>query len=245
MTAIKPTAKERQFLRGIACPNPSARRGEEDWWSASGLRTTALFPDFRSQPVSSLAALGRSLTRKGLVRSRQIGTRGHGWAEWRITSMGRGLVADSCIGGGLPWRTSDGAGPDVRAECPACRASNDELGVPRPVREPVHARWRGEVPAHSLPGYAPAANPAKAPACKGSGQPWRQLRPGLGPRQICPVCDAGPATLRVPDPGPGEDPLVPAHPNMVVWSGRADVAQWRQLRAVARGSLADSPEGGN
>jgi hypothetical protein len=152
-----PTANERRFLRGIAAVNPAARRGEENWWSPDGLRTTALFPDFRNAHVLSLAALGRSCTSKGLAVSRKIGKTGHGWTEYRVTSFGRGAVADSCIGGGLPWRTGNGAGPDVRVECPACRASYGEIGVPRPVREPVLARWRGEVPAHPLPGYTPAS----------------------------------------------------------------------------------------
>jgi hypothetical protein len=152
---FRPTANERRFLRGITAANPSARRGEEDWWSPADLLSTALFPDFRNAHVLSLAALGRSCARKGMAASRKIGALGHGWTEYRVTSYGRVEVADSCIGGGLPWRTGRGAGPDLRVECPACRANYDEMGVPRPVREPVQARWRGEVPAHPLPGYAP------------------------------------------------------------------------------------------
>jgi len=156
-----PTANERRFLRGIAAANPGARHlGEEDWWSPDDLRSTALFPDFRNAHVLSLAALGRSCTSKGLAASRKIGRTGHGWTEYRVTSYGRGQVADSCIGGGLPWRTGSGAGPGVRVECPACHTNYDEMGVPRPVREPVQARWHGDVPAHPLPGYAPPSRQA-------------------------------------------------------------------------------------
>lgn len=66
-----------------------------------------------------------------------------------------------------------------------------------------------------------------ASPCKGSGQPWERL---LG-RHICPECNAGPATLRVPD----DEPCVPVHPDMVIWSGRVDVTAWRVRFLAARG----------
>lgn len=74
-----------------------------------------------------------------------------------------------------------------------------------------------------------AMDPLLAGPCEGSGRPW--VRPRRD-RPMCPVCDAGPATLRVPD----DEPAVPDHPNMVVWSGRVDVVTWRTHRASVRPS---------
>jgi hypothetical protein len=147
MGSSQPTAGERRFLRALAAVNPHARRpGDEDWWSPYDLQHTALFPDFRDSAVLSLAATGRSCVTKGLAASRRIGTRGHGWTEHRATSYGRGLVADSCIGGGLRWAVSGAREP----ACPACLTSAIALGVQLPAP--------GTVPAHSLPGYAPPAH---------------------------------------------------------------------------------------
>lgn len=66
------------------------------------------------------------------------------------------------------------------------------------------------------------------PPCAGSGHLWLVM-PGW---TACPVCNATPAVLRVPDPGPHEDPLVPDHPDMVAWA--VDVVRWRQLRATMK-----------
>lgn len=138
-----PTPNERQFLRAIAAGNPSARRGEESWWSPDGLRITALFPDFRNTAKLTLVSLGRSCARKGLAVSRRIGTRGHGWTEYQVSSYGRGQVADSCIGGGLAWVTNGTGEP----ACPACQVSANALGLVFPPPP--------EIPVHALPGYAP------------------------------------------------------------------------------------------
>jgi len=67
-------------------------------------------------------------------------------------------------------------------------------------------------------------NPRDAKPCEGSGRPWDRRRSRI---MMCPVCDAGPATLRVPD----DEPAVPDHPNMVVW---LDVVAWRTHRAANR-----------
>lgn len=67
---------------------------------------------------------------------------------------------------------------------------------------------------------------SEAQPCKGSGGPWDRARRNL---KLCPACDAGPATLRVPD----DEALVPDHPDMVAWSGRIDVVQWRTHRATS------------
>lgn len=65
--------------------------------------------------------------------------------------------------------------------------------------------------------------------CRGSGLPWDIIRSlSRGTPKACPECDAGPATLRVPD----DEPKVPDHPNIVVWSGRVDVVRWRQIHAT-------------
>jgi hypothetical protein len=147
MSTLIPTSRERLFLRAIAAPNPGALPGEEGWWSADELRTTALFPDFRGADVMSLAGFGKSCARKGMTERRHIGPRGHGWTEWRITSYGRGLVADSCIGGGLPWT--------IRAlvpTCPACLATRPDLAVPL-----LNGSVPDEIPAHPLPGFIPQA----------------------------------------------------------------------------------------
>ena len=147
MTNLTPTPRERAFLRAIAAVNPNRPPGEECWWSARDLRHTPLFPDFRFLSVLQVAGLGKSCTRKGMAVSRHIGTRGHGWTEWRISSYGRGLVSDSCIGGGLPWDTT---GPYPVAACPACRVSSARLSVILQAElSPA------EVPAHPLPGYRP------------------------------------------------------------------------------------------
>jgi hypothetical protein len=154
---LRATPLERRFLRGIAAVNSLARqRGEEGWWSPDELRITALFPDFRHATVMSLAGLGRSCVRKKMAVSRQIGTRGHGWTEYQITGLGRGLVADSCIGGGLRWT--------IAAEvpvCPACRSSSQELSLPGPVP--------AEVPAHALPGYAASSRAHDTPPSQTGG----------------------------------------------------------------------------
>ena len=73
-------------------------------------------------------------------------------------------------------------------------------------------------------------DPYQAGKCAGTGQPW--LTGAARIPAMCPVCNASPRTLRVPDPGPGENPLVPDHPDMVAWSGRVDVNLWRRLRAT-------------
>jgi hypothetical protein len=141
-----PTPRERQFLRAVAAVNPlSRRRGEECWWSANDLRMTALFPDFQFARNLSLGALGRSCTLKGMTTTRRIGG-SHGWAEFRITSYGRGLVADSCIGGGLNWQIRAGV-----PTCPACLTTAPELAMSL-LKGTVPA----EIPAHSLPDYLPA-----------------------------------------------------------------------------------------
>ncbi len=75
---------------------------------------------------------------------------------------------------------------------------------------------------------ASAYRTEEIPPCPGRGRPWYLL--GARKLRICPQCDAGPATLRVPD----DEPEVPDHPNMVVWADRVDVVTWRRLRAVAR-----------
>lgn len=144
MSAMTPSPLERRFLRAVAAVNPHARQGETgDWWSAYDLQSTALFTDFRLTATLSLAALGRSTAAKGFVRTRRIGTRGHGWTEYRITGYGRGLVADSCIGGGLLWRRDDAR----VLICPACC-------TPASVILAAHTA-EGPIPAHPLPGYAP------------------------------------------------------------------------------------------
>ena len=74
------------------------------------------------------------------------------------------------------------------------------------------------------------ADPYQAGECDGTRQPW--LAGVARIPAMCPVCNATPRMLRVPGPGPGEDPLVPSHPDMVVWSGRVDINLWRQLRAT-------------
>lgn len=138
MTAGQPTSRERAFLRAIAAVNPAPLQpGESEWWSATDLQHTPLFPDFRHAEVMPIAGLGKSCTRKGLAVSRHIGTRGHGWTEWRVSSYGRGLVSDSCIGGGLRWE---------RGLCPACRATPAMLGI-----DGAHIQI--EIPAHPLPGH--------------------------------------------------------------------------------------------
>ena len=147
MSNMTPTSRERLFLRAIAAVNPHRADGDECWWSADQLRTTPLFPDFRSAGVMTLAGFGKSCATKGMVIRRHIGPRGHGWTEWRITSYGRGLVTDSCIGGGLLWETTD------PFRCPACQASYGELAVILQAElSPA------EIPAHPLPGYAPDNN---------------------------------------------------------------------------------------
>jgi len=147
MADMTPTSRERQFLRAIAAVNPHRAAGEEAWWSADDLRTTSLFPDFRDAPVLALAGFGKSCARKGMAVRRHIGTRGHGWTEWRITSYGRGLVSDSCIGGGLPW--------SIRAmtpTCPACLTTRPDLAVPL-----LNGTAPDEIPAHPLPGHETTA----------------------------------------------------------------------------------------
>jgi hypothetical protein len=79
-------------------------------------------------------------------------------------------------------------------------------------------------------------DPCTAADCAGTGRPWTYLGGKIRPGPCCPVCDATPATLRVPEPerrGNATD-AVPEHPNMVVWSGRVDVVRWRQNRAANR-----------
>lgn len=144
MPNSQPTTRERAFLRAIAAVNPDAFPGHKEWWSADHLRSTALFPDFRNTPVLQIGGLGKSCTRRGMAVRRYVGTRGHGWAEWRISSYGRGLVSDSCIGGGLPWKVPDDGPPS----CPACNAPAG--GLPAPAAP-------FEVPAHPLPGHAATA----------------------------------------------------------------------------------------
>lgn len=146
--SVTPTARERQFLRAIAAPSRNAgkRPENQDWWSARDLQHTPLHADFRSTTVLTITALARSCVSRGFADSRRIGTRGHGWTEYRITSFGRGLVADSCIGGGLPWPTSR-SWPEPRPVCPACGATMAGLGITGPLP--------AEIPAHPLPGYLP------------------------------------------------------------------------------------------
>jgi hypothetical protein len=146
---MTPTSRERMFLRAIAAPNSHKRTGEEAWWSVDDLRTTTLFPDFRGGPDTTMviAGIAKSCVRKGMAESRRIGT--HGWTEWRVTSFGRGCVSDSCIGGGLPWKTTD------PFRCPACQATAPELATLLGAElSPA------EIPAHPLPGYAPTENSA-------------------------------------------------------------------------------------
>jgi len=62
--------------------------------------------------------------------------------------------------------------------------------------------------------------------CEGTGRKWiaGHIRP------ICPVCHAGPASLKVRAPRRYKGSFsghVPAHPNMVVFSGRVDAEAWR------------------
>lgn len=143
-----PTQLERAFLRALAAINPDARPGADgNWWSAYDLQHTVLFRDFAGKTTLQIAALGRSTVAKGLAVRNQVGgsTHRHGWAEYRITSYGRGMVADSCIGGGLRWPVpkTDGELP----ACPACHATYLDLGLTDWPTEPI--------PAHPLPGYAP------------------------------------------------------------------------------------------
>jgi hypothetical protein len=82
----------------------------------------------------------------------------------------------------------------------------------------------------------PNTDPLQAQPCKGTGLQWDHLRGRVRPGPCCPVCDATPATLRVPEPEQrnNDTDIVPEHPNMVVWAGRVDVVRWRQIRAAMR-----------
>lgn len=69
---------------------------------------------------------------------------------------------------------------------------------------------------------------AEIRGCEGIGRKWM---PGMG-RAICPVCHAGPGTLKVKAPRRYKGTFsgqVPPHPNMVIFSGLADPEAWRAV----------------
>jgi hypothetical protein len=142
MAKLSPTSNQRLFLRAIAAFNPEDREG---WWASADIPAT--FPaDFRSRTVQSISATGRQCVAQGYAESRTVGPLRHCWTEYRIRALGRGLISDSCIGGGLKWARIDRV-----PRCPACLATPAELAA----AGAKVVRGVPEIPAHPLPGHFP------------------------------------------------------------------------------------------
>jgi hypothetical protein len=151
MAKLSPTSNQRLFLRAIAAFNPEDREG---WWASADIRAT--FPaDFRGRTVQSISATGRQCVAQGYAESRTVGPLRHCWTEYRIRALGRGLISDSCIGGGLKWARIDRV-----PRCPACLATPADLAAAATPAELAAAgakvvRGVPEIPAHPLPGHFP------------------------------------------------------------------------------------------
>ena len=94
MSRVTASESDLILLRALALPTQRQDPDYAGWWSASDLRgDPRTFRTFGHLTVRQISGRAVSLTRKGMARTRVIGG-SHGWAEYRITSYGLGLISE-------------------------------------------------------------------------------------------------------------------------------------------------------